>query len=373
MKTTALTQKHIDLGAKMVPFAGYNMPVQYLGVTVEHLNVRDKVGVFDVSHMGEFFVEGPHALDLIQRVTSNDVSTLVDGQVQYSCMPNLEGGIVRDIVVRTGQKVSEGELLMKIDDTEFLGQLKSAKQQKESLNRNLKLLNEEKDILEPLVDSGVEPRIQLIRLMSRIATAEAEFQSIKDQLPNLEDKVLRTSVSAPMDGIVNQILINTTGGVAQPGSPLLEMIPLDDELILEVEIAPTDIAYVIKDQRAIVQLSAFDFAVYGSLEGVVMNVSADTITKDDGTTWYICLVSIPSDGVTSMSRKLEILPGMQATVNIVSGSKTILQYLLEKLITSYRSNTEIVDHIHVEKLFYSQTKEEYFQKKNEGKKVVKIR
>lgn len=99
MKTTALTQKHIDLGAKMVPFAGYNMPVQYLGVTVEHLNVRDKVGVFDVSHMGEFFVEGPHALDLIQRVTSNDVSTLVDGQVQYSCMPNLEGGIVDDLLI----------------------------------------------------------------------------------------------------------------------------------------------------------------------------------------------------------------------------------------------------------------------------------
>ena len=99
MKSTALTQKHIDLGAKMVPFAGYNMPVQYLGVTIEHLNVRDKVGVFDVSHMGEFFVEGPHALDLIQRLTSNDVSALVDGQVQYSCMPNLEGGIVDDLLV----------------------------------------------------------------------------------------------------------------------------------------------------------------------------------------------------------------------------------------------------------------------------------
>ena len=99
MKTTALTQKHIDLGAKMVPFAGYNMPVQYQGVTVEHLNVRDKVGVFDVSHMGEFFVEGPHALDLIQRVSSNDVSALVDGQVQYSCMPNLEGGIIDDLLI----------------------------------------------------------------------------------------------------------------------------------------------------------------------------------------------------------------------------------------------------------------------------------
>ena len=176
----------------------------------------------------------------------------------------------------------------------------------------------------------MEPRINLIRLLQRISTAESEYRVLQDQIPNLEDKLKRTNVRAPRDGIINRLLISTTGGVIQPGNPILEMIPVDDDLVLEVEVAPTDIAYVIKDQRAVVQLSAFDFAVYGSLEGVVMNVSADTITKDDGTTWYICLVSIPSDGVTSMSRKLkEILPGMQATVNIVSGSKTILQYLLQ--------------------------------------------
>ena len=99
MKNTALTQIHLDLGAKMVPFAGYNMPIQYEGLKVEHLNVRSGVGVFDVSHMGEFFVEGTHAMNLIQKVTSNDVSVLVDGQVQYSCMPNLNGGIVDDLLV----------------------------------------------------------------------------------------------------------------------------------------------------------------------------------------------------------------------------------------------------------------------------------
>ena len=191
------------------------------------------------------------------------------------------------------------------------------------------MLKEERDILEPLIESGVEPRINLIRLLQRISTAESEYRVLQDQIPNLEDKLKRTNVIAPRDGIINRLLISTTGGVIQPGNPILEMIPVDDDLVLEVEVAPTDIAYVIKDQKAVVQLSAFDFAVYGSLDGVVMNVSADTITKEDGSTWYICLVSIPSDGITSMSRKLEILPGMQATVNIVSGSKTILQYLLQ--------------------------------------------
>ena len=99
MKNTALTQLHEKLGAKMVPFAGYNMPVQYEGLNIEHETVRNSVGVFDVSHMGEFIIRGKKALDLIQKVTSNDVSKLIDGKIQYSCLPNDKGGIVDDLLV----------------------------------------------------------------------------------------------------------------------------------------------------------------------------------------------------------------------------------------------------------------------------------
>lgn len=99
MKTTALTDTHIKLGAKMVPFAGFNMPVQYTGINAEHDTVRKAVGVFDVSHMGEFILKGPGALELIQRVSSNDASKLYDGKVQYSCLPNETGGIIDDLLV----------------------------------------------------------------------------------------------------------------------------------------------------------------------------------------------------------------------------------------------------------------------------------
>ncbi|MGV3459708.1 MAG: glycine cleavage system aminomethyltransferase GcvT [Flavobacterium sp.] len=99
MKNTALTHVHEALGAKMVPFAGYNMPVQYEGVTVEHETVRNGVGVFDVSHMGEFLIEGPNALALIQKVSTNDAETLTIGKAQYSCMPNDNGGIVDDLII----------------------------------------------------------------------------------------------------------------------------------------------------------------------------------------------------------------------------------------------------------------------------------
>ncbi|MCD2259975.1 glycine cleavage system aminomethyltransferase GcvT [Psychroserpens luteolus] len=99
MKNTALTETHKALGAKMVPFAGYNMPVQYDGVNVEHEAVRTGVGVFDVSHMGEFLIEGPNALALIQKVCSNDASKLTVGKAQYSCLPNDDGGIVDDLII----------------------------------------------------------------------------------------------------------------------------------------------------------------------------------------------------------------------------------------------------------------------------------
>src|ERR1700752_887835 len=99
MKNTAFTNKHIALGAKMAEFAGYNMPISYTGIYDEHAAVRKNAGVFDVSHMGEFILKGPDALDLIQRVTSNDASKLKSGQAQYSCLPNDDGGIVDDLLV----------------------------------------------------------------------------------------------------------------------------------------------------------------------------------------------------------------------------------------------------------------------------------
>ncbi|MBL7812981.1 MAG: glycine cleavage system aminomethyltransferase GcvT [Bacteroidetes bacterium] len=99
LKSTALTDLHISLGAKMVPFAGYNMPVLYDNLMQEHNTVRNAVGVFDVSHMGEVFVTGPAAGDLVEWITSNDVSSLYDGRIQYSCMPNEQGGIVDDLLV----------------------------------------------------------------------------------------------------------------------------------------------------------------------------------------------------------------------------------------------------------------------------------
>ncbi|MDB0610396.1 glycine cleavage system aminomethyltransferase GcvT [Tenacibaculum maritimum] len=112
MKNTALTHIHESLGAKIVPFAGYNMPVQYEGVNIEHETVRKSVGVFDVSHMGEFFLKGENALALIQKITSNDASKLIPGKAQYSCMPNDEGGIIDDLII---YMIAENEYMLVVN------------------------------------------------------------------------------------------------------------------------------------------------------------------------------------------------------------------------------------------------------------------
>ncbi|MBD9178379.1 MAG: glycine cleavage system aminomethyltransferase GcvT, partial [Odoribacter splanchnicus] len=99
MKTTPFTHFHEALGARMAPFAGYNMPIEYSGIKDEHLTVREKLGVFDVSHMGEFWIKGPKAFELVQKLTTNDVAALVDGKIQYTCFPNDKGGVIDDLLV----------------------------------------------------------------------------------------------------------------------------------------------------------------------------------------------------------------------------------------------------------------------------------
>ncbi|WP_298366901.1 glycine cleavage system aminomethyltransferase GcvT [uncultured Lutibacter sp.] len=143
MKNTALSHIHENLGAKMVPFAGYNMPVQYEGVNAEHETVRNGVGVFDVSHMGEFLIEGENALELIQKVTSNDASKLEIGDAQYSCLPNKIGGIVDDLIV---YRIKENTYLLVVNasniekDWNWISENNSMKAEMKNLSEGYSLL-----------------------------------------------------------------------------------------------------------------------------------------------------------------------------------------------------------------------------------------
>ncbi|MEO2053058.1 MAG: glycine cleavage system aminomethyltransferase GcvT [Allomuricauda sp.] len=144
MKNTALFETHKALGAKMVPFAGYNMPVSYEGVNVEHETVRNGVGVFDVSHMGEFLIEGPKALELIQKVTSNDASKLSVGKAQYSCLPNETGGIVDDLIV---YQVKEETYLLVVNASNIEKDWNHISKYNEAIGANMRNLSDDYSLL----------------------------------------------------------------------------------------------------------------------------------------------------------------------------------------------------------------------------------
>lgn len=277
----------------------------------------------------------------LEKVIRGEGKVVVSAKNQV--IQNLEGGIIKEIYVKAGDIVKEGQALLKLDDTVYGSELDASRKQLNNLNDeisslriSLDLIKEELDILKPLVEQGAESRMELIRVMQREANAnsdlsrkQADIESLQERIPVLQDRVNRTLVSSPKNGIINRLVITTIGGVADPGGALAEIVPLNEDLIIEVEISPKDIAFIVAGQRALVKLTAFDFSKYGSLTGKVLTVGADSIQKDDGSRWYLCEIAIPVNGITSLGKTITILPGMVAQVDIVNGERTIMNYLLE--------------------------------------------
>lgn len=241
--------------------------------------------------------------------------------------------------------------------------------------RSLEGAREERGIMEKLVAQGLEPRIELVRLdrsiseavgradSARVAITRAqqaiieararadssqkqfrtlareelnratnELRAIEQTMPALEDKVDRTVVKAPVRGIVNRVFVNTVGGVAKPGDPLVELVPADDPLVVEAMISPKDIGFVLVGQTARVKLTAYDYSLFGAMPGKVVQISPDAITNERGDSFFLVRVQTDRTMVENLDKKLPIMAGMQAQVDIITGSKTILAYLMKPVM-----------------------------------------
>jgi len=215
----------------------------------------------------------------------------------------------------------------------------------------------ELEIIGRLVERGLEPRLELIRTETRVVEARSKIDSIKKQfqsdisadlsktnqelspllkaLPALEDKLDRTTVRAPVKGVINRVLVTTAGGTIKAGEPIVEIVPSDDTLVVEARLLPKDIGFVKIGQDARVKLTAYDYAIFGSIEGRITQISADAVsTEERGQTnyYYIARVETNSSVINSLGKKLPIIPGMQAQVDVITGHKTVLRYLLKPLI-----------------------------------------
>lgn len=183
----------------------------------------------------------------------------------------------------------------------------------------------ESKIKETLDNTRSDALTQLNQARTDLSKAEATSKAI-------EDRVNRTMVVSPVRGIVQQVMVNTIGGVIQPGNDMVEIVPLDDTLLIEAKIRPQDIAFIHPGQEAMVKFSAYDYTIYGGLPAKLVQISPDTVTDKDGNSFYVIRLRTDKNHLGTDDKPLLIIPGMVASVDIITGKRTILQYLLKPIL-----------------------------------------
>jgi adhesin transport system membrane fusion protein len=272
------------------------------------------------------------------------------------------------------QELESSLSILRQQRTQYEQGLAELRAAKNKLTRNAALAKKELEITAPLVKSGAVSQVELLRLQAAVndslgqleetsiaipgseaAVAEAnqkiaerrqQFQSATQAELNeaktdlsrlnisnvaLEDRVNRTTVKSPVDGTVNQVLVNTIGAVIQPGMDLIEIVPSNDTLLVEAHIRPSDIAFIHPGGKATVKLTAYDFSIYGGLDSVLEVISADSITDERGEHFFRIRVRTSKNHLGTSENPLPIIPGMVATVDIMTGQKTVMDYILKPL------------------------------------------
>ncbi|MEQ6918088.1 HlyD family type I secretion periplasmic adaptor subunit [Halomonas aquatica] len=385
----------------------------------------------------------------IDEVTRGTGRVIPSSQLQR--VQSYDGGVVQDILVREGQQVEAGELLMRIDPTRFLANFRENRataqslqaraerlralatgspftpsdqlveqapaivaQERELFDNSLEKLSERQSILQerlsqrraeldeaqsrrdtaarelgmasqelnltrPLLQSGAVSEVDVLRLrrdvsrasgertqaaaqverlQSAIEEAQSQLREVELEARNewrtelsrtlgelaaldesssgLEDRVRLSEIRSPVDGVVQRLAMNTLGGVVQPGQEVVDIVPTDDALLVEARIAPQDIAFLRPGQPATIKLTAYDFAIYGGLEAELDLISADTITDDEGNTFYLVRVRTLED--TRLQREMDVIPGMTAQVDIMTGKRTVMQYLLKPVLRAWENS-----------------------------------
>lgn len=387
------------------------------------------------------------ALASVDEVARGEGKVIPSSQLQV--IQSFDGGVVAEILVREGQIVNEGDLLLRIDPTRFISsfrenrvqflslQARAARlqaltartdlkfsqelldeapnianherklyesnrseldeqlviarsqleQREEELNevrakvvqaeRAFELVTQELNVTRPLLTSGAISEVEILRLEREAARAKGELNQAQSQFLRLQsaveesqgklrevdlvanntwraelsetlgklsaltasgvglaDRIKFAEIRAPVRGTIQRLFVNTVGGVVQPGNEVLEMVPLDDQLVIEAKVSPRDIAFLHPGQQAIVKFTAYDFVVYGGLNGTLEHISPDTITDERDNTFYLVRVRTERAG---FDPSLPIMPGMTTQVDILTGKKTVLSYLLKPVLRAQRN------------------------------------
>lgn len=251
--------------------------------------------------------------------------------------------ILRDEIVNALPELSESEKAL----------YKSRVREMKMMDTNLKLTEKEITMTKPLISSGAVSRVEILRLeqqlidikgkianaksadLNELNTKKAELAGLRESNNTLKDRLDRTTIRSPVDGIVKQLHVNTVGGVIKPGMDLMEVVPLDDTLLISAKVKPKDIGFINFDQHAMVKITAYDFSIYGGLEGKVEHIGADTKIDDTNSrepSYYEIWVRTDKKQLEKNGKNLRIIPGMTATVDILTGDKTVFDYIMKPIL-----------------------------------------
>jgi adhesin transport system membrane fusion protein len=279
-------------------------------------------------------------------------------------------------IFRARQDQLEAELnVLRSQHSQRQQEVKEMQSRKAQLEQGLGLAKQQRDIAKPLVDQGVYPRVDYLALEREISSLQGDIDALRLAIPRIrqaaneasrrieqrraefkaialdeinsrrgelkslqqimsagEDRVTRTDIRSPVRGTIKQINLNTIGGVVRPGESILEIVPLDDTLLIEARIRPADIAFLHPGQKAMIKITAYDFSIFGGLDGVLESISADTIEDDDGESFYKVKLRTQKNAIAYRGEELPIMPGMTASIDILTGKKSVLAYLLKPIL-----------------------------------------
>jgi adhesin transport system membrane fusion protein len=251
--------------------------------------------------------------------------------------------------------VSERRDFVREETALYRARQQELKESLDNLGLTLGMIQEERKLSEPLVKQGAISEVEILRLRRQEAEIKArmddrrnqfraaaqgelrqsqvELSRLEESIVAMQDRVRRTSVRSRMDGVVKTLKVTTLGGVIQPGSDIMEIVPIEDTLLVETRISPADVGFLRPGQLAMVKFSAYDFSIYGGLEGKVEHISADTIADTRANeVYYLVLVRTEGNSITAGDKTLTVIPGMTAGVDILTDRKTILQYILKPFL-----------------------------------------
>lgn len=299
-----------------------------------------------------------------------------------------------DVMEKLPQAVAEEMAAYRANQDKINGQTIILQQQKSQRSQELSelqikssdvsgqiaIIRDRKSMVEPLVARGSAPKMELLEFEQQIREKQTELNSVNAAMPRaraaiaeadarikdvestarataqtelsaktsemtaiekglvgLEDKKDRTEIKSPVNGYVKDVKVYTVGGVVQPGQDFIEIVPKDDQLLVEARIKPMDIAFLYPDQPAMVKISAYDFSIYGGLKGKLVGISPDAVTDEKGESFYLVKIMTEENALKRKRKVLPIIPGMVATVDILTGEKTVMEYILKPFVKTLDS------------------------------------